>query len=119
MNIEPWYAARCLFRHPGLPAELGETVYEERIVLVRADSFEGATRKSKEEALTYASEGIEYLGFVELYHLFDADVGDGSEVFSLMRTSSLDSDAYIARFLDTGAERSRSDGDANGVEEVS
>ncbi|MEO6809662.1 MAG: DUF4288 domain-containing protein [Isosphaeraceae bacterium] len=107
MNDEPWYSARCLFRHIGLPAEPGMAVYEERIVLFRADSFENATRKAEDEAREYTSEEIEYLGFVELFHLFEPVVGDGSEVFSLMRTSALGSEDYITRFLDTGSERSR------------
>jgi hypothetical protein len=48
----------------------------------------------------------EYTGLAQAYLLFD-EVGDGAEVFSLLRTSNLDPDAYLDRYFDTGHERQR------------
>ena len=105
MSSEPWYAARSIFLHNGLRAAADGPVYEERIVLIRAGSFEEATRKAEEEAKAYEKPGIEYLDYVMLYHLFEESVGDGAEVFSLMRSSDLGPEDYIDRFFDDGGER--------------
>jgi hypothetical protein len=48
----------------------------------------------------------ECLGLAQAFHLFvGADLDDGAEVFSLMRTSDLPADEYVDRFFDTGDER--------------
>ena len=107
MNAEPWYGAKCIFRHEDLPAEAGAAVYEERVVLVHASSEEEALNKAEQEAKRYAIDGIEYLGFVDLYRLATAGVGDGSEIYSQMRTSTLAPSDYLNRFYDTGTEHSR------------
>ncbi|CAN5727990.1 hypothetical protein BH23PLA1_BH23PLA1_17660 [soil metagenome] len=109
MDTEPWYSARCVFRQTGFRTGSDAAVYEERIVLLRADSFESATRKAEQEAGAYTSESVEDLGFVDVYHLCEAVVGDGSEVFSLMRTSEIGPEEYNTRFFDTGSERCRRD----------
>jgi len=84
-------------------------LYEERIVLVRARSFEEAIAKGETEARTYARENsaISYLESADAYQLFDAELEEGTEVFSLMRESALDEDEYIRRFFQTGKERTR------------
>jgi hypothetical protein len=107
MNEEPWYSARCIFRHTAYSPERGREVYEERIVLFRAESADDAIRRAEEDAMRYEQEtnGVEYLGYCMTYHLFECSVGDGSEVFSLIRESDLDSGEYISRFFDTGTER--------------
>ncbi|MCU1601431.1 MAG: hypothetical protein JWO22_2140, partial [Frankiales bacterium] len=46
----------------------------------------------------------EYLELAQAFELFD-DPGHGAEVFSLMRTSRLEPDAYLDTFFDTGTER--------------
>jgi len=107
MSAEPWYGAKCIFRHTNLPAEGGASVYEERIVLIRASSVEDALRMAEREAKVYATDGIEYLGFVDLYHLATDRVGDGTELYSLMRTSPLKPRDYLNRFYDSGGEHSK------------
>src|SRR4029077_13341833 len=107
MSAEPWYAAKCIFRHSGLqPARKG-FLYEERILLVRASDFREAQAKAEAEARRYAANGIEYLGFIDVYHLPAQAVGDGVEVYSLMRTSKLEPTKYLNHFHDTGAENSK------------
>lgn len=107
MNAEPWYSARCIFRHRAsapLPAS-----YEERIVLLKADDFDDAVRRAEEDARMYADslEDVEILLSIDVYHLFVDSVGDATEVFSLIRDSDLGPDEYISRFFQTGSERSQ------------
>ena len=123
MSNEPWYSAKCVFFHKGLRDEAETPIYEERIVLLRAGSFEQAIERAEEDAGRYAAEldDCEYCGFVDVYHLYDEEVGHGTEVYSLMRASSLGADEYLSAFYDTGAERSGSaeeaeDGEGGTVE---
>jgi hypothetical protein len=107
MDVEPWYAARCIFRHRA--GHVRPSTYEERIILLRAHDFDHAVRRAEEEARGYAGslEGVEYLECLDIYHLFEDAIGDGTEVFSLMRDSELGPKEYISRFFQTGSERSR------------
>lgn len=108
MNADSWYSARCIFRHHSSDAQLAS--YEGRVILLRAHDSDHALRRAEDEARAYAAslEGVEQLGFLDVYHLFEDSIGDGTEVFSLMRESELGPRAYISEFFDTGSERSRS-----------
>ena len=81
-------------------------VYEERIVLFRAPNFEEAMKLAEDEARAYASQsaGREYLEYVDIFHLFETEVGHGTEVFSLMRRSALPPAEYMKAHFDTGQE---------------
>jgi hypothetical protein len=110
MNDEPWYGVRCLFVHRGRKdAPPGFEMYEERIVLVRASSFDEAIERAEAEAARYVEDlgDAEYLGDAEAFHVFGSEVGDLTEVFSSMRDSDLDPDAYVRTFFQTGRERAR------------
>lgn len=101
-----WFAVRCVFRSPEAEAE-GATAYEERITLWWAASFEDAIDRAETEAASYAAEtpGCEYLDLAQAFQLgVEGAVGDGDEVFSLIRDSDLDPDAYLDRFFDDGEE---------------
>ncbi len=106
-NPEPWYAVRCVFRWKSPKTERpGCLVYEERIVLVRAHSFEEAHERGEAEAREYAAGGdMELLDFSEVFHLFDRKITDRIEVFSLLRESPLPPDEYVKRFFATGEEQ--------------
>ena len=106
MNDEPWYGAKCVFLHTAIESCPGQ-VYEERVVLIRAASFEEAIRKAVEEAEEYAgdAEGCSYTGFVDVFHMYDERVDERTEVYSLMRRSELDVTRYLNHFYDTGSER--------------
>jgi hypothetical protein len=108
MNDEPWYGAKCIFLHADLKSEDGH-LYEERIVLLKAESEDEAIDRAENEAKEYAQnlEGCSYLGYVNVFHVYDESIGDGTEVFSLMRTSKLSKKKYLDRFFDTGKERTR------------
>ena len=57
------------------------------------------------EAGEYAADVAgEYLGLAQVYSLAD-DPGHGAELFSLLRDSQLQPDAYLDAFFNTGEER--------------
>ena len=105
-----WFAVRCVFRQ-GWPllADDGHagSRYEERITLWRAANVDEAIEKAEREALDYAAAiddaPDEYLGLAQAYALVDLP-DDGAEVFSLIRDSTLEPDAYLDSFFDTGRE---------------
>lgn len=108
MSDEPWYGAKCVFLHSEIESCPGQ-VYEERVILLRAGSLDEAVSRAEALADEYARDvgGCSYTGFVNVFHIFDENIGDGAEVYSLMRTSDLSKDEYLNRFYDTGTERTQ------------
>lgn len=97
-----WVAVRCIFRST---AADGAQVYEERITIWHEADSDVAIEAAEREAEAYAFDtGSEFVGLAQAYVLADQP-GHGAEVFSLMRHSDLDPDAYVDRFFDTGTER--------------
>ncbi|NKF49093.1 DUF4288 domain-containing protein [Shewanella sp. WXL01] len=104
-NHEPFYAAKCVFRHHQLaPIDGKKYVYEERIILIHAESMDDAIEKTESEANQYADSGSEYLEYINVFHLFDYILHHGSEVYSEIRSSDLDPEDYINQFYDSGSE---------------
>ena len=108
MNDEPWYGAKCIFLHTKIDSCPGQ-VYEERIILVKAENLDDAISRAESMAEEYANdlEGCSYTGFIDVFHIYDENIGDGVEVYSLMRTSNLSKDEYLNSFYDTGMERTQ------------
>ena len=101
MGTSGWFGVRCVFTIGGHQ----EGVYEERVTVWRADSPEEAIELAEAEAAEYVDGGgAEYLGLAQVYTMADELVA-GAEVFSLMRTSSMEPTAYLSTYFDTGAER--------------
>ncbi len=101
-----WFSARTVYEHD----HPGDGLFEERIVLIRAADFDEAFRRAEEEARSYAQAvGGTYTGYASLYELAEEEIGDGAEVFSLMRDSDLPAGEYIERFFATGTERQGED----------
>lgn len=104
MNSEPWYGVRIVYRLTGV----SDPAYEERIVIVRAESFDDAiARAEKLSRENYESDSIVSTGYAMAFHIFDAardSLSEGVEVFSLIRRSPLDTPEYLDRFHDTGNE---------------
>jgi hypothetical protein len=97
-----WYGVRCIFKWRDRPE------YEERVTVWRATSFEAAVERAEAEANEYAADiDFEYLGLAQAFDLKAVQIKDGSEVFSLIRTSLLAPGEYIDRFFETGSERQR------------
>ena len=111
---QEWYAAKSVYRHHSVSDGSGQGTFEERVVLLRASNVEDAIARAETEAMAYcgADGGITYLNFVDVFHLIDDIVGDGTEIYSLVRESDLSDDGYLERFYDSGSERSRPVGGA-------
>jgi hypothetical protein len=96
-----WYTVRCIFRS----ADDDGALYEERVTLWYADDLDGAIALAEVEAAEYAeAHDVEHLGLAQAYWL-PAPPATGAEVFSLVRESELDAEAYLDQFFDTGRER--------------
>lgn len=102
MADEDWYTVRCVFRW----VEWERSPYEERITLWRAESLDDAIERAEREAREYARRNnVEFSGFAQAYKLAeDQSPESGMEIFSLLRDSDLDPDAYVNTFFSTGAE---------------
>lgn len=106
--LSQWYGVRCLFSwgKSHEPESEGKSVYEERIIVVNCDSFEQAMQEAEADAWAYASDSsVDYLGFAQSYYMAEDRIATKTEVFSLLRESKLEPEAYISRFFDTGHER--------------
>ncbi|HEV2706784.1 MAG TPA: DUF4288 domain-containing protein [Pyrinomonadaceae bacterium] len=108
MNDQPWYGAKCIFLHTDIESCPGQ-VYEERVILVKAESLDAAISRAERMAEEYAEQlsGCLYIGFVDVFHIYDEHIGEGTEVYSLMRASNLNRDDYLNRFYETGTERTQ------------
>jgi len=94
-----WFSVRCVF-------EIGEGMYEERITIWQAMTADHAIELAEVDAEEYA-EGIGlYLGLAQSFEMY-TEPTQGAEIFSLIRTSGLDQDEYLARFFSTGSEHAR------------
>jgi len=104
-NHEPFYAAKCVFRHhQHEPIDGKKYIYEDRIILIQAESMDDAIEKAEKEANEYADSGTEYLEYVNVFHLFDYILHHGSEVYSETRSSDFEPEEYIDHFHDSGSE---------------
>jgi hypothetical protein len=95
-----WFAVRCVVHH----SDLG--VYEERVTLWQAASFDEAIGLAEDDARNYAQDldSASYAGLAQAYELYDPP-GHGAEIYSLMRKSALPPAEYLTAFFDTGSER--------------
>jgi hypothetical protein len=81
-------------------------VYEERIVMFRATFFAEAIRKAEKNAKDYCQDvEATYLGFVEVFHLFERTLKEGSEVFSIMRSKKMPKEKFIRTYYEDGSFR--------------
>ncbi|MCG5461591.1 DUF4288 domain-containing protein [Micromonospora sp. MED01] len=98
-----WFSVRCVFRVGSDPR--GQS-YEEWLTLWRAESFDQAIELAEAEALGYAADRTDtiFAGLTQAYRMFDAP-RHGAEIFSLIRDSELNPQAYLTAYFDTGQER--------------
>jgi hypothetical protein len=102
----PWYSVKCLFHHPTRKAADEDFLYEERITLWRASSFEEAHRLAEEEARQYASEAkCVFVASTDSFHLCDGELSPGTEAYSAMRGSNLQPATYRSTFCVTSRDR--------------
>lgn len=109
MNHSAWYAAKTVCKHRRLADGTLTTLFEERVVLLKASDFDDAIAKGEAEASEYCRslQDGSYTGYINVYRLADETVGPGTEVFSLMRESGLPDGDYLDRFYDDGNERNQ------------
>ncbi|QDT03339.1 hypothetical protein K227x_17210 [Rubripirellula lacrimiformis] len=103
MQAEPWYCVRLIYHLVGTSSK----AYEERVLIVRADSEGAAIAQAEAHSQDYESDTTVYTGYAMAFNIIDQNgpsLGAGVEVFSLIRKSELDVDAYLDRFHDTGSE---------------
>jgi len=100
-----YYAVKCIFSVPPRE-ELGKYLYEERVLLWRAESFDEAFEMAKREAAEYESEneGVSFTGRSDAYEIVDDIIGHGSELWSLQRGSNFEPYYYVKTFIDTERE---------------
>lgn len=103
-----WYSVRTVLRHNDIGT------FEERVTLWRCAAFDEAADRAMVESEEYASNlDASDCGIAQAFLISDDDAAHldersvGVEVFSLMRSSELDPEAYVDRFFDTGDERQR------------
>jgi len=96
MNRESWYSAQCIFLH-GDRADGPKQMYEERIVLLRAENLDAAIDRAEKEAEEYCSDlsSCTYIGHINVFAIDDDEIGDGSEIFSSMQRSELVPKEYL------------------------
>src|ERR1039457_2116208 len=102
---EQWYSARCILKNHRRHDMTKRNLYEERITIWKAKSFEEAVEKAEIEAREYADPDSEYLGLAQAFNLFDDNLENGTEVFSLMRESNYNPKKYLDIYFDNGSER--------------
>jgi hypothetical protein len=103
---EPWYSVKCLFYHPTRKSASEDFLYEERVTLWKAATFEEAHRFAEREASQYAEEAkCVFVASTDSFHLFDKELQSGSEVYSTMRGSNLQPTVYRKTFCVTSRDR--------------
>jgi hypothetical protein len=120
-----WYAVKSLYRMdvsatPEAEARLSS--FEERVVLMRASSFEQALEKAQREARAYAEDGAwtnargetvttRHLEALDAFLLTEDELADGCEVYSKMLfvAPSLTDEELVERGLGKVAEQTSTD----------
>jgi hypothetical protein len=107
-DSEPWYAVRCLFDHPSRRKDGEDHLYEERITLWKAKSFDDAFSQTEIEAMKYADENhCVFLRTSDCSHLFDEVIQEGSEIFTTMRGSNMHPELYQKTYCCSPSDRAR------------
>ena len=98
--IRAWYGVRCVFLHSP------HRYYEERVVVFRAGNFEEALHLAEVDAIEYCEMlgDCKFLGLMQAFKSSSEKLTEGSEVFSLIRSSKLRPKKYLSRYFDSGAE---------------
>ena len=102
----PTYSVRTVIRWAPRSDQKKKFIYEERITAWNCESIEDAIDLAEKEVKEYADEGAETLDLFQGYWLFDEIdlIPQGTEVFSLLRDSDLESCVYLDTFFDLGVE---------------
>jgi hypothetical protein len=104
-SLVNWFGVRCVFElDPGMGESNNPRVFEERVTMWQASSFDEAIELAEADAVAYATTlEARYLGLAQAYKM-DGSPAQGAEVFSLIRQSELAAAEYLSAFFDTGRE---------------
>ena len=106
MKKDDYYAVRCLFSHPTRERIKNQNLYEERITIWEAQTWEEAYKMAELEAKNYAKEADAiFIEATDSFKLFDNKFNSGLEVWSTMRDSKVSNAEYISNYINTGKER--------------
>lgn len=111
MGKRVWYTAKGIFRHEP-SAENAKPWYEERIVLIKADSEEDAIKQAAQEARKYSKAAeCQLVEIVEAWEIHDDKLIHGTEIFSSKNISTLGPSEYLEQFYPDAPEDCEAIGD--------
>lgn len=98
MSKAQWYSVRSVFRFDKGEEGKPGTMFEERVVILRASSDEEALQKGRDNAHRYAASdpNPKMLDHVVAFALWEAALKEGEEVWSCLRELKMSD----AEFLD-------------------
>jgi hypothetical protein len=102
MQEMEWYSVRSIFRADVVEDGRPRRVFEERVVVFQAASFEEALAKGEAEARGYCegSQQACLLDHVVAFSLQEKELCEGTEVWSCLRDLDLTDEAYLERFYE-------------------
>ena len=95
-----WYSVRSIVRSQTVEDGSPRTVFEERVVLVKAASFDEAIAKGEAEAKEYCAicHRSRVLDYLVAYYIGDEEELRRGEVWSSMRDSELSDGDFLTHF---------------------
>lgn len=102
MDVMEWYSVRSIFRADVVEEGQPRRVFEERVVVFRAASFEDALAKGEAEARRYCEGSTQacMLDHLVAFSLQEREINEGTEVWSCLRDLDLTDEAYLERFYE-------------------
>ena len=98
------FGVRSVYQHAINESEL-KFSYEERVILIRTDSFESAISLAESEAQDYIQDSKAIvLDYFNAFEIIADKIDSGAEVYSLIRDSNLEPEKYLDTFFETGNE---------------
>lgn len=92
-----YYGCKCMFMHTNRSCGR-KRFYEESVLLIAAPNAAKAREKAMRAAADYAGEGIVFCELIATYPVLEDKPGDGTEVFSSFRYSTLSPKAFADRY---------------------
>ncbi len=106
-----WFSAKCIFSWKDRETKKIKG-YEERIILLKSISFDEAIKKAESDAEKYndyiSNTIVEYVGFIDVFELFDEKIKDFTEVYSIVRESNLLPNGLLDKYSDDGTQSTTS-----------
>ena len=103
MSKQDWYSAKTIYKHHSVEDGKATAVFEERVVLFRATSFDEALAKGEVEAKRYAaadSQHCKMLDHFVAFNIHDEGLRDGDEVWSCIRDLDTTDEDFLRRVYD-------------------